>query len=63
MKRDQIFGGIGIAWGAFTLWNWYSVGRPVSAGEAPFAWVYITGAVAGAIMMTVGLFYFLRGSE
>jgi hypothetical protein len=62
MKRDQIFGGIGIAWGAFTVMNWYQVGRPVDL-ESPIAVVYISGAVFGAIMITVGLFYFLRGSD
>jgi hypothetical protein len=62
MNRDQIAGGIGIVWGGFTVWNWYAVGRPVTAADSPFALVYILGAVAGSIMMTVGLFYFLRGS-
>lgn len=61
MKRDTIFGGIGIVWGGLTVKNWYRAGQPVSL-DAPFAWVHITGAVAGAVMMTVGLFYFLRGS-
>lgn len=63
MKRDQIAGGIGIVWGGLTVMNWYSAGRPVTAADSPWAWVYVTGAVAGAVMMTVGLFYFLRGSE
>ncbi|MDP2054223.1 MAG: hypothetical protein Q8L75_11350 [Acidobacteriota bacterium] len=63
MKRDQLFGGIGIVWGGLTVMNWYWNGRPVTAAETPFAWVYITGAVAGAVMFTVGLFYFLRSSE
>lgn len=63
MKRDQIAGGIGIVWGGFTVMNWYRVGRPVTLDDSPLAIVYITGAVAGAVMMTVGLFYFLRGSE
>ena len=63
MKRDQIFGGIGIVWGGFTVMNWYRAGRPVTFDESQFAVVYIIGAVAGSIMMTVGLFYFLRGSE
>jgi hypothetical protein len=63
MKRDQIFGGIGIVWGGFTVMNWYWAGRPVSTAESQFAWVYMSGALMGAVMLTVGLFYFLRGSE
>jgi len=63
MKRDQITGGIAIVWGGLTVWNWYSVGRPFTTAESPWAVVYVTGAVAGAIMMMVGLFYFLRGSD
>ena len=34
MKRDQIFGGIGIVWGGFTVMNWYRAGRPVTPDEA-----------------------------
>ncbi|MDP2389351.1 MAG: hypothetical protein Q8N52_03400, partial [Acidobacteriota bacterium] len=63
MKRDQFFGGIGIIWGGFTVMNWYWNGRPVTTADSPFALVYMLGAVTGAIMMTVGLFYFMRGSE
>lgn len=43
--------------------NWYWAGQPVSTAESQFAWVYMSGALMGAVMLTVGLFYFLRGSE
>lgn len=63
MKRDQITGGIGIVWGGATVMNWYWNGQPVTTADSPLALVYILGAVTGAIMITVGLFYFLRGSD
>lgn len=54
MKRDQIFGGIGIVWGRFTVMNWYWNGRPVTAADSPFAWIYVTGALAGAAAAAFG---------
>ncbi len=61
MKRDTIFGGIGIVWGGWAVMNWYQAGRPVNL-QSPEGLVYVTGAVMGSVMATVGLFYFLRGS-
>lgn len=63
MNRDTIFGGIGIVWGGLTVMNWYWAGRPVTVNDSPWVIVYLSGAVFGAIMMTVGLYYFFRGSE
>ena len=58
--RNKIFGGIGVIWGGAILFHWLISS---STGSAAYQGGRTGGAVFGAVMFGVGLYYLLRNRQ